>query len=396
MSPPVKRSGGFGPSPAYSFALSSPPMATDSLPANSTGSLGFGRWTPQETGVARTHLPWYPNRASSRRFRSSRPFFTRGSPQFLSLPLARTGRCSPPSPGTPVGGAVSLWNLGDGTPARPFHAADAPSNWASILSSVAFSPRGDLMAAGLAGGNLDGVLVWDVATRELRRTLRPGFGDVFNVGFSVDGKYLACACREGVVVFDTANFERHLFARGGGQSGQSWNSTFSPDSKLLAIPAPESGVVRLWNITTNHEITVPTVRDPVGPPFVSFIATASAWFRPVAARCASGISPALARNRPCSDIAAGFPVWRSAPTADCLDRPARTIRATVGPGTGRVVRELRGFDARRDCRFRPGRPCPGYDRIRHTWHGEDLGRPIRRANIHRPGQRRPRELRALT
>ena len=50
------------------------------------------------------------------------------------------------------GGTFALWNLADGKLAPEFHAADAPSNWASMLRSIAFSPRGDLMAAGLAGG----------------------------------------------------------------------------------------------------------------------------------------------------------------------------------------------------------------------------------------------------
>src|SRR5262249_42661399 len=150
---------------------------------------------------------------------------------------------------------------------------------------VAYSPRGDLLAAGFQGENSEGVLVWDVATRKVRQTLRPGLGGVYHVCFSADGKSLACACREGVALLDTVDFHRQLFVRGGGGGGPPWPA-FSPDGRLLAIPASESALVRLWNITTNREVTVPIVRDPNATAFVSFtpdgkrlVSAGSIWVR---------------------------------------------------------------------------------------------------------------------
>ena len=245
---------------------------------------------------------------------------------------------------SPSSRAITVWNLTDGSLAPAFHAPDGVPAGESTLTDVAFSPRGDLMAAGLAGGDLDGVLmaagladgdldgvlIWDVPTRKMRRTLRPGFGPVFNICFSADGKYLACACRDGIVLFDTADFQRHLFAKGGGPWGRDRMSAFSPDSRLLAVPAPEAGLVRLWNITTNQEVTVPIGAIPWGRPSSDSLATANAWFQPGADRAASGISRALLRNRPCPDTAAGFPVWRSAPMASSLHRPAKTMSCESG------------------------------------------------------------------
>jgi WD40 repeat protein/serine/threonine protein kinase len=161
---------------------------------------------------------------------------------------------------------ISVWNLADASPAPTFSAEGALPARVVMLTGEAFSPRGDLMAAGFEDGNASGVLVWDVATRKVKQTLRPGFGYVFNVCFSADGKNLACACNEGVVLFDTVDFHRQLFVRGEDRS----MVAFSPDGRLLAILAPESGFVRLWNIATNREIALPSVRDPYWLPFVRF------------------------------------------------------------------------------------------------------------------------------
>ena len=99
--------------------------------------------------------------------------FTR-KPSITELAVSQDGALLAALARSQFGGAFALWNLADGKLAPEFHAADAPSNWVSKVSSVAFNPRGDLMAAGLAGGNLDGVLVWDVATRDPLQPCGPG------------------------------------------------------------------------------------------------------------------------------------------------------------------------------------------------------------------------------
>src|SRR5262249_34670841 len=120
------------------------------------------------------------------------PFFVvhRRSPPIRLLALSQDGPLLPAPSQSVYRAGFSLLNLADDKVAPALYAADAPSNWASMLRSIAFSPRGDMMAAGLAGESLGAVLVWDVATRKVRRTLRPGFGEVYHVGFSADAKYL--------------------------------------------------------------------------------------------------------------------------------------------------------------------------------------------------------------
>jgi WD40 repeat protein len=235
--------------------------------------------------------------------------------------------------------AISVWNLEDGSLAPEFSAADAMSPGASMLTALAFSSRGDLMAAGLAGSNFDGVLVWDVATREVRHTLRPGFGAVDLICFSADGKYLACCCDDGVALFDTVDFQRRLFVRGHSPVV----AAFSPDSRLLAIPDHTASVVRLWDITTNREVAVPVRRD-MGQYFVGFapdgrrmVAAGRDWVR-------IWDLAGAAEKRTLSGHGGGVSGLAFSPDGKLLASTCkdRTVRLW-DPVTGRSVRVLNGF-----------------------------------------------------
>jgi WD40 repeat protein len=236
--------------------------------------------------------------------------------------------------------AISVWNLADGSPAPAFSTAGAPSARASRLWGVAFSPRGDLLAAGFAGDNVDGVLVWDVATRKVQHTLRPGLGAVLHICFSADGEYLACACNEGVALFDTVAFERRLSVRG----GLTGRVAFSPDSRLLAIPTLDSGVVRLLDIATNSEVAVPVRRDTQRAMFVGFapdgrrlVAAGLNWVR-------IWDLAGAAEKRTLSGHGGGVSGLAFSPDGKLLASTCkdRTVRLW-DPATGRTVRVLRGF-----------------------------------------------------
>jgi WD40 repeat protein len=117
---------------------------------------------------------------------------------------------------------------------------------------TALSRDGKRLAAAFDPTEGDIVLVWDVATHLVVGRMTPGLGPVNDLVFSEDGKRLACACDGGVAVFDAPDYRSRFFVRGDVPNAVA----FSPDGQLLAIPALEFGLVRLWNVTANREVAV--------------------------------------------------------------------------------------------------------------------------------------------
>jgi serine/threonine protein kinase len=152
---------------------------------------------------------------------------------------------------------ISLWSFADGTWSVPL-----ASGWGKH-SSLAFSPDGKYLAATyftIAGQGPQvearpseliprGVLVWELKKGGLPKTFSPGLSFVEKVAFSPDSKLLACGCGSGVALFDTSNFQPHLFKKG----DYSDTLAFSPDSQLLAVNGG-FGEFRLWNVTTNNQL----------------------------------------------------------------------------------------------------------------------------------------------
>jgi WD40 repeat protein/serine/threonine protein kinase len=234
--------------------------------------------------------------------------------------------------------AISVWNLADGTRAPAFAASGEPSAGVSLFLSVAFSPQGNLLAAGYSGTDSNGVLVWDVATRTVQQTLRPDLGQLTHVCFCADGKNLACAGLDGVALFDTVDFQRRLFVRG----DFPYTVAFSPDSRLLAIPAPQFGVVRLWNIITNREVAV--LSHPGGGSFGSFSADGkrlvSGGFKSVRIWSLLGAGEKLTL----SGHSGGVPGLAFGPDGKLLASAGKDHSVRLwDPVTGKLVRELRGF-----------------------------------------------------
>jgi WD40 repeat protein len=158
------------------------------------------------------------------------------------------------------GTTISVWNLTYGTRETPFRGSQG-----EILISLAFSSQANLLAAGCYHPVRHGILVWDVGTRKLKPVVLPSFDRVAQVVFSPDGRYLAATCSDaGIVVYDTATFQRRLFVAGYIPLG----GAFSPDNQLLAIPSIQFGVVRLWNVTTNREVAV--LAHPGDPRLAAF------------------------------------------------------------------------------------------------------------------------------
>ncbi len=128
--------------------------------------------------------------------------------------------------------------------------------------NVEFSPDGKAMAAAGLGGL---VTVWDVASREARRSLTTGHRGAASLAFSPDGKTIATFASEGEVrLWDVATGKRRkawrVPVKKDGRapdrvvSGGVRRLAFSPDGKSLA--AAQGDVVRVWDVGTARELAV--------------------------------------------------------------------------------------------------------------------------------------------
>ncbi len=143
--------------------------------------------------------------------------------------------------------SISLWDLAAGTSDGRLSVPGREQ-----LTCLAVSPDGKRLAAGYRGPDGHGVLIWDLATRHVERTVAPELELVLGVAFSPGGRWLACACSEGVALFDAAAFQQRLFLRGDIPTGVA----FSPDDQVLAIPAEKLGSLRLWDVAINRELAL--------------------------------------------------------------------------------------------------------------------------------------------
>jgi serine/threonine protein kinase/WD40 repeat protein len=153
---------------------------------------------------------------------------------------------------------VLVWNLADGTREVKLDGGDVR------LRCMAWSADGRFLAAGCGFPEPDGIVVWDVATKEVKQRLTPNLGHVLAVEFSADSKFLACGCNYGTALFDTSQLQQQGFARGDLPS----SVAFSPSAPLLAIPCWYLGHVRLWDYSSNREVAV--LRHPITPHSVVF------------------------------------------------------------------------------------------------------------------------------
>ena len=172
------------------------------------------------------------------------------------------------------GQALALWRvadgallrvLGEGLPAVPQKLliwrlellATAPELRLGIASfallrlppypewcSVAFSPDGEVLAAGSWGGT---VHVWRVVDGALLRTLGGEMGWASGIAFSPDGEVLAVALSDGTVRLWRTTDWTPLHTLEGDRQFAARDVAFSPDGLLLAA-AWSDGTVRFWRV----------------------------------------------------------------------------------------------------------------------------------------------------
>jgi WD40 repeat protein len=108
----------------------------------------------------------------------------------------------------------------------------------SMVSGLAFSPDGNLLAAGYEDMR---VILYDAQTGEPIRVLRGHTGEVYGVAFSPDGRLLASGAGDATMLWDVETGARvHTL------EVPAYKVAFSPDGRLLATK-DDAGVI-LWGV----------------------------------------------------------------------------------------------------------------------------------------------------
>jgi WD40 repeat protein len=111
------------------------------------------------------------------------------------------------------------------------------------FSSIAFSPDGQYLLAGLSKGD---VKMWHLPDGNLMFTLSSHSKEVLDVEFSPDGKLIASGSTDNTVrLWDATNGE--LLKTLEGHSGKVFDIDFSPDSTQLASASFDK-TARVWNV----------------------------------------------------------------------------------------------------------------------------------------------------
>jgi WD40 repeat protein len=155
---------------------------------------------------------------------------------------------------------VRKWNIASGEVEHEFRGLAAEPFVRATLS-----PDGKLLVGVYRTAEMDGVVIWNVATGELVRTLPISPQALVDVSFSGDGSFLACAGINGTYILDTDNWSRQTSVR---SDDQFFTIAFHPHRPVIAIPTTRTATIRLWDVVANHEVAL--LEHPDNPHSVAF------------------------------------------------------------------------------------------------------------------------------
>jgi len=146
---------------------------------------------------------------------------------------------------------LRLWDIGQSLVERP--SVDMARG---SIASLAFSPDGEWIVIGIAPWNNSTVNLraWRFRTDDSSIVMPGHMAAVDAVAFSPDGKMLATASRDGVVLIRSVGDWRILHTLKA-EAGQAWSLAFSPDGKTLATALISGkGGVPVWNTSTGEKL----------------------------------------------------------------------------------------------------------------------------------------------
>ena len=153
--------------------------------------------------------------------------------------------------GTTYGGTLKLWNVATG---RNIANLGEYRTSRQVIQSVAFSPDGNQIAAGIYGE----VDLWDVASKTIIATLKGHTRWVHSVAYSPDGKMLAAGLNDDKVeLWDISARTKTTLTH----EGLVGSVAFSPDGRTLASAG--TGIVKLWDVATRTVVN--TLKNTFGP-----------------------------------------------------------------------------------------------------------------------------------
>ncbi|MFN0055625.1 MAG: WD40 repeat domain-containing protein [Planctomycetales bacterium] len=154
-------------------------------------------------------------------------------------------------------GGFALWNVETGERVRKWQPEKIPSH-------AALSPDG---RKAVVGGWQSEAMLWSLEPVTAPIPL-PGRGrNVSAVAFESHGRVCATVQRDAVRLWDTAKGEPLATLVAGEPNGYSeadFGIAFTPDGKLLAIPATSMHRIDLWDIATRQRVGVLPVHSPRG------------------------------------------------------------------------------------------------------------------------------------
>jgi WD40 repeat protein len=130
---------------------------------------------------------------------------------------------------------------------KPREFASSGFTWFGL---VAFAPDGKHLLSSLAEYGSDPLALTALATREPVRLFWGADGRFTSVAFSPDGQLLAAGNENGRVRLWTVG--GRLVRVLDGHQGPVWSLSFAPDGKTLAT-AGQDGTARLWELATGKE-----------------------------------------------------------------------------------------------------------------------------------------------